>query len=56
MEDCLFYNNGYYDNNGAGYAWIAGDGKDPKSNIFKDMIFRGNTFYDSATYGFVLRQ
>lgn len=47
MEDCLFYNNGYYDNNGAGYAWIAGDGKDPKSNIFKDMIFRGNTFYDS---------
>ena len=47
VEDCLFYNNGYYDNNGAGYAWIAGDGKDPKSNIFKDMIFRGNTFYDS---------
>lgn len=47
VDNCLFYNNGYYDNNGAGYAWIAGDGKDPKSNIFKDMIFRNNTFYDS---------
>lgn len=47
VENCIFYNNGYFDNNGAGYAWIAGDGKDPKSNIFKDMIFRNNTFYDS---------
>lgn len=47
VEDCLFYNCGYYDNNGAGYAWIAGDGKDPKSNIFRNMIFRNNTFYDS---------
>lgn len=47
VEDCLFYNCGYYDNNGSGYAWIAGDGKDPKSNIFRDIIFRNNTFYDS---------
>lgn len=47
VEDCIFYNSGYYDNNGAGYAWIAGDGKDPKSNIFRDMVFRNNTFYDS---------
>ena len=47
VEDCIFYNSGYYDNKGAGYAWIAGDGKDPKSNIFRDMVFRNNTFYDS---------
>lgn len=47
VENCIFFNNGYYDNNGAGYAWIAGDGKDPKSNIFKDVVFRNNTFYDS---------
>lgn len=47
VEDCLFYNCGYYDNNGRGYAWIAGDGKDPKSNIFRNMVFRNNTFYDS---------
>ena len=47
VEDCLFYNCGYYDNGGNGYAWIAGDGKDPKSNIFRDIVFRNNTFYDS---------
>lgn len=47
VEDCIFYNCGYYDNNGRGYAWIAGDGKDPKSNIFRNMVFRNNTFYDS---------
>lgn len=47
IENCLFYNCGYYDNNGSGYAWIAGDGKDPKSNIFRDITFRNNTFYDS---------
>lgn len=47
VEDCLFYNCGYYDNNGAGYAWIAGDATNVRSNIFNEMIFRGNTFYDS---------
>ena len=47
VENCVFVNCGYYDNNGRGYAWIAGDGKTPKSNIFNDMIFRGNVFYDS---------
>nr|MBP7472078.1 hypothetical protein [Prevotella sp.] len=47
VEDCDFYNDGYYDNNGRGYAWIAGDGKQAKSNIFQNMVFRNNTFYDS---------
>ncbi len=47
IENCLFYNCGYYDNNGRGYAWFAGDGKDPKSNIYKNLVIRGNTFYDS---------
>lgn len=47
VEGCDFYNCGYYDNNGHGYAWVAGDGKQPKSNIFSNMIFRNNTFYDS---------
>lgn len=47
VKDCLFYNDGYYDNNGRGYAWIAGDGALAKSNIFRNMIFEGNTFYDS---------
>ncbi len=49
VEDCLFYNCGYYDNTGRGYAWIAGDGTPGtgKSNIYANMIFRRNTFYDS---------
>ena len=47
IENCLFYNNGFYDNNGRGYAWIAGDGNHAKSNIYQNMIFRNNTFYDS---------
>lgn len=47
VENSLFYNCGYYDNNGRGYAWIAGDGKHVKSNIYENMIFRNNTFYDS---------
>ena len=47
IEDCLFYNCGYYDNSGRGYAWFAGDGKDPKSNIYKNLVVRNNTFYDS---------
>lgn len=47
VDGCEFYNDGYYDNNGRGYAWVAGDGAQPKSNIFQNMIFRNNTFYDS---------
>jgi len=47
VENCLFYNCGYYDNTGRGYAWIAGDGALAKSNIYQDMVFRNNTFYDS---------
>jgi hypothetical protein len=47
VQDCNFMNCGYYDNGGGGYPWVAGDGKQSKSNIFKDMVFRGNTFYDS---------
>lgn len=47
VEDCLFYNCGYYNTKGQGYGWIDGDGKHAKSNIYKNMIFRRNTFYDS---------
>lgn len=47
IEDNEFYNCGFYDNNGRGYAWIAGDGNSAKSNIYKNMVVRNNTFYDS---------
>lgn len=52
VEDCEFFNDGYYDNNGRGYAWVAGDGNNAKSNIFGDMIFQNNTFYDSPRTAF----
>jgi len=47
IEDNEFFNCGFYDNNGRGYAWIAGDGSSAKSNIYKDMVIRNNTFFDS---------
>lgn len=47
VDGCQFYNDGFYDNNGRGYAWVAGDGKQPKSNIYTNMIWRNNTIYDS---------
>lgn len=47
IEDCLIYNGGAYDNNGRGYAWFAGDGKQPKSNIYTNLIMRNNTIYDT---------
>jgi len=42
----LFYNCGYYDNNGRGYAWIAGDGARTTSNIYTDFEWSNNTMYD----------
>lgn len=47
IDGCLFYNNGYYDNNGSGYAWFAGDGGRTDSNFYKDFWFTNNTIYDS---------
>lgn len=50
VEDCLFYNQGYYDNNGRGYSWFAGDGKHVKSNLYNDFQMRRCTFYDSPRH------
>lgn len=47
VDGCLFYNCGYYSSDGRGYSWIEGDGKNSKSNIYQEMIFTNNTFYDS---------
>ncbi|MDE6086288.1 MAG: hypothetical protein K2G40_07815 [Muribaculaceae bacterium] len=47
IDGCLFWNNGYYDNNGRGYAWFAGDGNSALSNIFNDVTISNCTFYDS---------
>jgi len=53
IENCIFVNCGYYDNNGRGYAWIVDDGKLAKSNILKNFVFRNNTMYDSPRDNFV---
>lgn len=46
IDGNVFYNCGYYDNNGRGYAWIAGDGAKATSNIYKDFSWTNNTMYD----------
>lgn len=58
IDGCLFYNNGYYDNNGRGYGWFHDDTnpRDPKGNFFTDFTVRNSTFYDSPrTAMFVTR-
>lgn len=47
VDNCVFYNCGYYADNGSSYCMFAGDGKSAKSNVFKDLIFTNNTMYDS---------
>ena len=49
----MFYNCGYYDNNGRGYAWIAGDGASTISNIYTDFEFSNNTMYDCPRTCFI---
>lgn len=53
IEDCVFYNSGYYQNNGGGYNWFHGDGALAKCNVFNDFIFRNNTIYDSPHGSFI---
>ena len=53
IEDCIFYNSGYYDNKGGGYCWFFGDGALAKCNVFNDFIFRNNTIYDSPHGAFI---
>ncbi len=53
VENCVFVNCGYYDNNGRGYAWIADDSALAKQNIYQNFVFRNNTMYDSPRDNFV---
>ena len=48
LEDCDFYNCGYYSNNAGDYAYIFGDhnGK-TKSNILQDVEVSGCVFYNN---------
>lgn len=55
VDNNVFYNCGYYDNNGRGYAWFNGAGT-VDSNIFGDFNFTNNTIYDSPREAFVYDQ
>ena len=48
IENCVMWNCGFYDNGGGGYNWIHGnEAANVRSNPFRNVIFRGNTFVDS---------
>ncbi len=48
VENCVIWNCGYYDANGDGYNWFHGnEAANIRSNIFRNIILRGNTFIDS---------
>lgn len=54
IKNCVMYNCGYYDANGRGYAWFAGDGVQATgANIYKDLQFVNNTIYDSPRTAFI---
>ncbi|WP_302576105.1 hypothetical protein [uncultured Duncaniella sp.] len=53
VNNCLFYNMGYYKNNAGGYAWFCGELSSPKNNIFQDFIFTNNTIYDCPMSNFL---
>lgn len=46
IEDNQFFDCGYYSNGAGGYPWIAGSGSNANSNLYKDFVVRGNTFFD----------
>lgn len=53
VEDCEFYNCGGYSGNGSGYGFITGDQNNPNSNIFRNMVWRNNTFFDTPIGNFI---
>lgn len=53
VENCEFYNCGGYSGNGSGYGFITGDMNNPSSNIFRNMVWRNNTFFDTPIGNFI---
>lgn len=47
VDNCVFYNCGYYSSNGNSYSMFCGDGASAKSNPWNDFRFMNNTIYDS---------
>lgn len=55
IDNCVFFNQGYYDNNGRGYSWIAGaaNAGRPDENLYEDFQMTNNTFYDCPRHAFI---
>lgn len=47
INNCVFYNDGYYDNGGGGYSVINADAKTIESNVLQDCRITNCTFYDT---------
>lgn len=45
--NCIFYNMGFYKNNGGGYAWYCGEMSSNQNTLFENFIFSNNTIYGS---------
>lgn len=46
IENNQFFDCGYYNQGAGGYAWVAGAGTHPETNLYKDFKFIENTIYD----------
>ena len=44
VDNCLFYDDGYFDVNGRGYPFITGEAKSEKTNIFNNIVIKNNSF------------
>ncbi len=53
MDNCMFYDCGFYDANGRGYSWIAGDGEGSLHNILKDFSMTNCTFVDAPRHALI---
>lgn len=52
IDKCIFYNNGFFQGDGRAYNWIHGQGAQPRSNMFNDVVITNNTFYDNPKGSF----
>lgn len=52
VDNCLFYDCGYFDALGRGYGWFTSPG-DVNKNMYNDFQFTNNTIYDSPNQYFL---
>ncbi|MDE6037162.1 MAG: hypothetical protein K2G05_02750, partial [Duncaniella sp.] len=53
VNNCVFYNCGYYQSNKAGYAWFNCELSSPENTMFNKFVFTNNTIYDSPMGAFL---